>query len=169
MERKTQIFLCYPFGSQHQITCVTLESAKLENMKLVSTETDIPNIGPMENITERETFGPQLYVNHKCSISSLCHMTHINSVFNFLPYTHCSIGPSTCAMTSVMWTRRSSMIGGKGGRYACCFAKPRREKSQGVSPGERRGQGKHSKYSQPAHPMHLLENCVFSSFLTPKW
>ena len=128
MERETQIFLCYPFGSQHQITCVTLESAKLENMKLVSTENrNSKNWSTGKHETEKETFGPQLYVNHKCSMWAPCVTWYWSILYSISCHTHCSIGWSISAIASVMRTRRSSMVGGKDGRYTCCFTKSQRK------------------------------------------
>ena len=119
--------------------------------------------------TEIRAFCPQLYVNHKCSMWAPCITRHTSIVYSIPCHTRSSFGPCTSAMASVMRTRRSSMVGGKGGWYTLFYKTQEKKKSQGVRSGERGGQGKHSKSSRPACPIPPLGNRVFSLFLTSKW
>ena len=76
---------------------------------------------------EKETFGPQLYVIRKCSMWAPCITRYTSILYLIFSHTRCSIASSISTMAFLMRTRRSSMVGCKGGRYTCCFTKPQRK------------------------------------------
>ena len=139
----------------------------LENVRILDWPARSHYLSPIQRVGDE--MGRHMIVqasSQQSSLSSLC-PRHTSIPYSISCHTRCSIGPSTSAMASMMRTWGSSIVGGKGGRYTCCFTKPQRKKSQGVKSAELGGQGKHFKSSRPADPIRLLGNRVFSSFLTP--